>query len=1287
MIRPLNAVAACLLPGFILCIWAASPTAQPRAGTAIQSLHHDGVTLSIPPGSSGDTLIANFTVPEIMLSITAADGQTFQKVAIKGYGHTTGIGKPWLPVGGFLIAVPEGVRLVAEVLDTEPVLMKSGRVLPVPQPFVEDGGTGTGERFCVDAAAYSQDEYYPKDVASVGFHGRLREVRVAQLSIFPVQYNPVKGTMLIHRKIRLRLIAPGAAAFPMECRASGAPSRLDPYDRLYSDLILNYAPGQVPWGTAPAPVGSRPQGLRLGKETCKILVDTDGVYEIDRRDLANAGLPVDTIDPRSLKIFNMGTELPIRVVGEEDGILDEGDYLEFFGPAGTSEFSRTNVYWLIWDGAYGDRMQEIPCSPGDTLAVPDHFIENLHFEEDHRYYSNVHDGEGKDHWFWEQLIAPSSGVYPLTLPGVLGGSGTVPARLGLRGKTSAPHRTAVSINGALLEDIHWDGMVELEQTLMCPEVHLVDGINTLKIQCPESGMDQIFFNWFEIEYRRRFEAYGDELRFKSPDSAAFQVEICGFSEPGIEIFRLGDASSTARLIGTSVIQEDGAYKAVFEAAPGGHEYMAITSGRRLKPAGILLDDPSDLASRGNRADYLIISHEDFLDEVEPLRRLREAEGLKVEVVPVTDIYDEFSFGLFDPGAIKAFLEYAYWQWQRPSPAYVLLVGDASFDYRGNLPGGKVNYVPTRLFTSQSDDLETSSDDWFACVAGDDRLPDMMVGRLSAETPEEARALVSKIVGYETGLIQGDWRERALLVADTPDGAGNFEGYCEEFAEDYFLPAGFEVERVYVSECGFGCKSEIMQRIDDGCVVCAYIGHGALKQWAAQRIFHSDDVVGLSNEGRLPLVAAFTCLNGFFHHATDDCCLAEALTRAPAKGSVACWCHSGLDYASCSSVIGDFLFESMLDRGNFILGSAVQEAKVRYLATSPYFWDQADMLILFGDPALEMGFPGRPDLLIGSIAFDPGSPVAGAADTIRAEVYNAGREDADGIPVRFACGDPGGSGTATIAEVTVPELAAGEHMEIQAVWDPVPDPGTYEVLIEVDGDNLIVESNEWNNLTVDTLRVRFPGQTGDSIPPSILAFIDREMIGREFHDFDFASPCPLVEAVFTDRESGIDPEAVEVILNGSPVNGFVLDTHKVGADTVRLTFPMDPLPDGTYDLRLCASDCGFNPNRTRIEVTFVVETDLKVRSVRAYPSPSASRTTFAYALSRPADRVEVEIYSATGRLIVSLASDACNRNSNTADWDCRDTDGTDMASGVYFYRIRARCGSEDTSAGGKLIILR
>jgi len=53
--------------------------------------------------------------------------------------------------------------------------------------------------------------------------------------------------------------------------------------------------------------------------------------------------------------------------------------------------------------------------------------------------------------------------------------------------------------------------------------------------------------------------------------------------------------------------------------------------------------------------------------------------LSVQVVTISQVYDQFSHGLADPAAVRELLRYAHAKWAEPAPQYVLLVGEASYD--------------------------------------------------------------------------------------------------------------------------------------------------------------------------------------------------------------------------------------------------------------------------------------------------------------------------------------------------------------------------------------------------------------------------------------------------------------------------------------------------------------------------------------------------------------------------------------------------------------------------------
>ena len=741
------------------------------------------------------------------------------------------------------------------------------------------------------------------------------------------------------------------------------------------------------------------------------------------------------------------------------------------------------------------------------------------------------------------------------------------------------------------------------------------------------------------------------------------------------------------LINYSAVPENSTYTLAFQDMNDQEEYLALTEDRRVKPVHIAEDQPSNLRSLSNRADYIIITHDEFFDGIQGLGDLRRSEGLRVEIVLIGDIYDEFSYGLTDPRAIKDFLSYAYHCWQQPSPSYVILVGDASYDYKGNIAGGNENYVPTHLFVSQSDYLETSTDDWFVCVAGEDMLPDMLIGRLPVQTADEVEVIVEKIVDYERNIPSGEWRQNIMLVADNPDMGGDFEAVCDGFADDYIVQAGFEATKIYVSNCQPGCRQEIIAGIDNGCTICNYVGHGTMDIWAEEVIFESPDITCLNNGGRLPLIVSYTCFNGFFHHAMDDYCMAEAFIRASDKGAIACWTQSGKGYTPSSKTIGGHLYDALLNDGNCILGSAICQAKIAYLSAIPDLWDQAVMLVLFGDPALEMGFPEKADLLPGVIGFYPLSPVACTRDTVRASIFNAGRAAASDVLIRFTNGAPDSSSSVVIADVNLPYLQAGGCIDVSAVWDSVPDAGSYRIYVEVDPENQILESCEWNNVLWDTMHIRTPGEVQDTMPPIVELYVDGKRTGADFKNNDYASSTPEIEAVFRDCWSGINTENILLELNGEPVDDYELDHEEIGSNVVRLSYQTEPLRDGRYVLCVGVSDCGLHPNFSEAEVTFMVESKLEIRNVRNFPNPYSRETSFAFSLSRDADLVTIKVYSVAGGLIRTILCAPGLRNSNIVCWDGRDENGNMVTSGVYFYKVTAGEGRERAEGTGKMVVIR
>ena len=318
----------------------------------------------------------------------------------------------------------------------------------------------------------------------------------------------------------------------------------------------------------------------------------------------------------------------------------------------------------------------------------------------------------------------------------------------------------------------------------------------------------------------------------------------------------------------------------------------------------------------------------------------------MKAVSVEDIFSEFGFGETTPGAIRDFLAYAYHHWQKPSLRYVLLLGDASYDPKDFLGSGVVNHLPSPEIKTTF--LWTVSDLLYTAVNGDDRLPDIAIGRLPASSKEEAQQMVAKILAYESSgqTIHG----RVVLVADNPDAAGDFVANAEELSGT--LLGGRNVEKIYLPQLGREASREaIRQAFDEGSSLMSYMGHGGIHLWADETILTSNDVDSLSSQAQQPVLLTMNCLNGYFHFPYFDS-LSEELLKHEDKGVVAAFSPSGLSLDAPAHKFHQTLLNALLNGNHRRLGDAVLEAQQTYAQTGA-FPELLNIYHLFGDPALRL----------------------------------------------------------------------------------------------------------------------------------------------------------------------------------------------------------------------------------------------------------------------------------------------------------------------------------------------
>ena len=899
-------------------------------------------------------------------------------LTIRGMARERIPGEPSLPYKPVLIAIPPSASV--ELSYESP----SAVGIPGRRPAIFTG-VEPDETVSVALQAPRSGPAVPVELDLDGY---LRGRRVVRLVFRPLLVGD-EGSVF-HPQLTARLkLAGGESGLLRGPGASREGSSPEGGDRgaeaaLYRATILNEsAIDDVAYGRAMAALrqAHRPQEASTsgspegtGPLPAKIPVRSEGIWSVTHADLLAAGIDASGVASSDVSILAGGSPVPVRVVDGGDGFVDPGDRIEFFGDGihDRVEFD-ANVYRVAFDEGPGLAMSTRSVVPAGG-SPPGWFLHTEHFEINETLFTTTADNDG-DRFGWVRMTAPSSGSPPgtrdfpdvglsepadlLSLPDVDPGSTTVHVRARIYHLAGTSHTTDLQLNGIPLSDTQvWSG-VEVTHEVDTATTNLVAS-NVLTVELSGSSFNQVLFNWIEFDYQRLFRAFNDELLFSADLPAPVAHQVSGFTTPDIVLFDVTDPSTPVRLVDGQVSGSPGDYTIAFTDTLGGSRRFAARAGF-AGPGGVVLPDtPSNLQDAGNGADLIILAYRDFLPDLAPLVGARQAEGLRVELIDLEDVFDEFAFGRADPLVIKDFVSLAYSTWQAPAPAYLLLVGNATLDPRQLLSGSVPPLMPTGTFLDPTLGL-AATDNFFVTVAGGDPLPDLFSGRIPAQTPQEVADAVDRILMYPT-IDPAILNQNLLLVADDDDPL--FEALQEDMVSLFLSDTRIPEERAYLRLLGtVATNQKILDTMNAGALMVNFLGHGNIHNWAAENILvDTIDIPSLTNFDRPSFVTTLNCVNGFHAapRAPHISSLAEQLVMDAGGGAIAAWSPSGLgtlvDYQRLQEVLFRLLFTDRVQR----LGVATTLAKVEAYTDFGISEINLEEMTLFGDPSLVLRVDGDAD---------------------------------------------------------------------------------------------------------------------------------------------------------------------------------------------------------------------------------------------------------------------------------------------------------------------------------------
>lgn len=198
------------------------------------------------------------------------------------------------------------------------------------------------------------------------------------------------------------------------------------------------------------------------------------------------------------------------------------------------------------------------------------------------------------------------------------------------------------------------------------------------------------------------------------------------------------------------------------------------------------------------ADMVIIipTSQKLLRQAQRLKAFHEShDGLRVNLVPADELYNEFSSGTPDAGAYRRYLRMLSDKatTEADMPKYLLLFGDCVWDNRMLIPECQTLSPDDYLLCYESENSFSDlycyvSDSWMGILSeGAGANPtieqqDVAVGRFPVSTPDEAKVMVDKTINYMENKNAGSWQNTIMYMGD--DGNDNLHMKDEDEVAEY-----------------------------------------------------------------------------------------------------------------------------------------------------------------------------------------------------------------------------------------------------------------------------------------------------------------------------------------------------------------------------------------------------------------------------------------------------------------------------------------------------------------------
>jgi Peptidase family C25 len=1100
----------------------------------------------------------------------------------------------------------------------------------------------------------------------------------------------------------------------------------------------------------------------------KMALTRDGVYRIDYSTLKQLGIP----DPSKVRIYanNFGqlsylnddpkpddlTEIALYTETGADGIFNQGDYLLFYGE-GTGKwkyntasgdfdykkhyYSDTAFYFITSGSMQGKRIsaykepEEAPdffSSESDALFI--HEIDNENLIKSGR------------EWYQQVSSLVGTSINPEF-------SDLVPGEK-IRVRIRVLARAPVSTIFRFCEGSTVDKNIQVQPVNLYAYTGTYANISdssftTIPLSTAPKFEVRYFNNgessaWGWLDFvrlrARKNNIFSGQISFFRDSRSAGPGRITEFSIRSLSgnpfIWDITDPADPRRVS----YLKNGDYIKFKASTDSLKSYVLFTETNYLTPLIRPGSIPNQDLHGSDPADMVIVTHPEFKAYAEELASFHLSNsGLTSQIVIPEEIYNEFSGGVPDIAAIRNFARMKYLEQagtQHPL-RYLLLFGDGSYENK-TPPPRNPNFIPT--YQTQNSNVIVSSftsDDFYGLLEdGEGEAEgslDIGIGRLPVSDTSQARIVVNKIKRYMDPSNHGDWKNIICITADDEDGNTHMSDAEGLYALLKDSVKSFNVDKIYLDafkqvtsingQSYPDVEKAINNRINSGCLIFNYIGHGSENGLAHERVVKTDDINSWKNGTRLPLFITATCEFSRFDDMEKNILTGDMPGKTSAGemvllnengGGIALMSTTRVVYSSPNYFLNKNIYNYAFDRdaeGNALrLGDIIRLAKNNSGSGS-----NKRNFSLLGDPAVILAYPWHGQVVTDSINH---VSITGGIDSLKAlsqvtvsghieNTFGSLLTDFNGIvtPVVYdkvssirTLANDGGSTMKFDLRNNI--LFSGKTKAVNGNFT-----FTFIVPRDIDysyGTGKIIyyandSSRDMNGNFSDIIVGGF-AETAiiDTTGPDISLFMNDTL----FRNGGITDNNPRMLAILEDKGginttgSGIGHDIV-AYLDNDRNKSFVLNSYfENDFDNYmkgKITYDLSGLTEGSHYLTIKAWD-NFN-NSSEKTILFLVEINGKfmLKHLFNYPNPILNETKISAEHNRPDEELDVTvtIYNMSGSAIRIIKTTIYSTGYQLSPivWDGNSESGQRAGRGIYPYRISVRTGSgEIATASGRMIIL-